>query len=180
MDDSIKICLGKIYIVNLGSRKLPKYRAFILLSDSFLISKHEFTMTEREMFETPRWTSKQYEKGMENFRKAFFFPLFDSSDNWDDFNRRFMASKGDDADEVMISLDKSKFIQVRFLDISEIKYRFNFFLEERKITMTISNNPFFKRISFVVCIITGWGVRDQFSRGTKEIYLKIKQALSKG
>jgi hypothetical protein len=181
MAESIKIRLDQIWIVNFGERRSPKYKAFILASDSLLLSTHEVSMTNKDMFGSFWVSSKRCQNGLDKFRKAFFSYLFDSNSAWEDFNKALVScgerGKEDEVGGLILSLDSPKFKRVKFSELSEIKYRYNFFNNERRITMTIRNNPLFQKLSFVVCVLTAWGVRDDLARGAKEIYNKIKQEI---
>ena len=109
-------------------KRAPRYRLFVLLHDSFLLGKHEVRLTTKEIFEGPfcKTTSEMFLKGRNKFIKEILGCVFDREEVVGQVvakidEGRLIGVSG----EIVVSIVREKFDDVKFSNITELKLRRN-------------------------------------------------------
>jgi hypothetical protein len=171
LDDIRPIECGE-YTVRYGFIKgVPRYKPFLLQQDSFLMGKHEVCLTNKELFGGSWVSGQMLVKGREKFIREVLGPLIDP---WrrEEFLKQVIEAR--DESEITLSLVREEFDEVKFSNITELKFRrLSFWSGRKTIDVTFQGGS----ISFIVCAFTLWGVITRFDE-TKKVFKSIQKGVN--
>lgn len=164
--------LNGIQPINCADRKHPRYRVFSLFTDSFLLSKHEAAVTNKELFGGLFVSTKMLARGRDKFFKLLLGPVIDSS-----MSEQALQTilDTDEEESSFLSLRENGFDRIPFSTIKTLKLRSNFLSEFKAIDISYGQEGSLQTLTFSICAFTPWGVKDLPDQ-TKSIFKTLKRS----
>lgn len=164
--------IEQIVPINLGTRKAPRYRVLVDRTIELLISQHEVSFTNKQMFGGTFVTSKMLEAGRKKFFDSIIRPVFDASVSDQTIQALSIIEGHENLTE--FPLDVNRFDRIPASGIKAVRLHGSWLKESRQIELVFhANRP---PLLFFVCAFTPWGVKD-LPDAAKLFYDKWRKAV---
>jgi hypothetical protein len=169
LEDIHFIDCGK-YTIRFSTKRLPRYKPFLLQQDSFLLGKHEVCLTNKEISGGMWGSVKKWKLGGEKFVGEILGPVLDP---WkrEELLKQVLNMEEGDENKIALSLVRENFDEVNFSNIIDLQLRRLSFWSHLRIIDIVSQD---KTISFVVCGITPFVGVGPDNKKTQKIFAIIQ------
>ena len=174
----LSLKLGNISSINCGSRSTPLCRFFSLLEDSFIISKHSVSLTEKEQYGgfgrifTPKKERHRLYQGKNKFFDLLFRPAVDPSLSDEDLKKIINSDQAKES--ISIPFIEETIERIAFHQIKSIELRGPFLSSSRWINISFQKDWLVQNMTFVLCDFTTLGLLQECLPETRRVFNILK------